>query len=281
MARAYPNDAEMIAISHAVLSSGIKVPDTSAGSFLAAANRFLWSANEAMRPIQPFMPYCDDAAGSLTLGVLGGKLRVDDAELVLADGTAAMVDDSVNYVYLTFAGGVVAVGVNQTGFPATPNLPIAIVSTGAVSADAIAGFRPIDIQDLRGRSMFRAPSAQMMTVTVEDLAAGASIALRTVLVNPNRSVDIVSAGIALRDASAGIDDGNTVVINLLAHDGVSVIATVTLAAANVPAAGAYVALGTFNAAIARIAAGDSAKISVTCGATADLPAFDLVIGYRQ
>jgi len=96
--------------------------------------------------------------GDLTFGVRAGRYYNGDTAVAYAGASAqAVVDDAVNYIYLTAAG---VLTVNQTGFPAlatTAHLPLAVISTGTESGGEVSGkYAYTDITDYRSRA-FLAP----------------------------------------------------------------------------------------------------------------------------
>jgi len=111
--------------------------------------------------------------GDLYCGVSAGSY-FNGASLVTYAGAenVALTNNQTNYVYMTAAG---VVTVNTTGFPAqgtTPNLPLAIITTGTASASGTAGsYLPEDITDCRSRAMTRVPNA-MTAANANTLVAG-------------------------------------------------------------------------------------------------------------
>jgi hypothetical protein len=112
--------------------------------------------------------------GPMTFGVRAGKFCNGGSVCDYAGSTGnALVNNTVNYVYLTPAG---ALTVNQAGFPAAStaaHLPLATIVTSA------GDYAPEAVIDYRGRALYRAVSA----LTVDDanrlhsllgLASGAS-----------------------------------------------------------------------------------------------------------
>ena len=113
----------------------------------------------------------------------------------------------------------------------------------------------------------------VMQYQVEDLAAGADITARPIL---SRAYDFTfsKASILLEGASAGIDDANTCVITL-ANQAAQTIVTKTYNTATQPTASDYNDLGALS--ITSIVAGDIITLTVTQGATANMPAFSVIL----
>lgn len=117
------------------------------------------------------------------------------------------------------------------------------------------------------------------SIAVENLAAGADIAARPCFISPVASV-ISEIGILTLGASAGVDDSNTAVIAITDAAGNSIVSK-TYNTANQPPDAAYASLGTVSATHGILTAGEVVKVAVTQGTTADLPAFFLVIRYKE
>jgi len=111
------------------------------------------------------------------------------------------------------------------------------------------------------------------TYTVEDLAAGADILNIPIFVNP-KAVTINTIGILTQEAPAGVDDSNTSVI-LIEDDASNVLVTKTYDADPQPPSSDYEDLGALSN--NSLNAGEHLMLSVTNGATANLPAFIIVI----
>jgi len=140
----------------------------------------------------------------------------------------------------------------------------------AVSGDAtLAGTGAVTLND--------AHAEQAVRIAVENLAAGADIADRPVFVHP-RAVTLVSVGILTEGAPAGVDDGNTVVLTV-ADDADNTIVTKTYNTGTQPPTNDYEDLGALNATHKVLQAGEHVTLTVTQGATADMPAFSVVIRY--
>lgn len=113
------------------------------------------------------------------------------------------------------------------------------------------------------------------TYWVEDLGAGVDIANRPIFVNP-KAVTINSIGILTQGAPAGVDDSNTAVIEIK-DDAANSLVSKTYNTATQPPSSDYADLG--NLSNASLAAGEHLNLNVTQGATANMPAFGIVIEY--
>lgn len=118
-------------------------------------------------------------------------------------------------------------------------------------------------------------SAVIVQVPVENLAAGDDIAALPVFVHP-RANTIQSIGILTKGAPAGVDDGNTAVVTLK-DDAGNTIVTKTYNTGTQPPSADYEDLGALDGTHKVLAAGEHVTLTVDQGATADLPAFDLII----
>lgn len=116
---------------------------------------------------------------------------------------------------------------------------------------------------------------RVATIHVEDLGAGSDIADRPIFVNP-KAVTIESVGILTEGAPAGIDDSNTAVL-LIEDDASNSIVTKTYNTATQPPSSDYEDLG--NVDNASLNAGEHLLFSFTQGATANMPAFSIIIEY--
>ena len=126
-------------------------------------------------------------------------------------------------------------------------------------------------------SLNAAHAEQTVIVRVEDLAAGADIAARPVFVHP-RAVTLVSVGILTEGAPAGVDNDNTAVL-ALADDAANAIVTKTYNTATQPPTRDYEDLGALDGTHKVLTAGEHVTLSVTQGATANLPAFSVILRY--
>jgi hypothetical protein len=110
-------------------------------------------------------------------------------------------------------------------------------------------------------------------VRIEDLAAGSDIADRPIFANP-KAVTINSIGILTEGAPAGVDNSNTAVI-LIEDDASNQIVGKTYNTATQPPTSDYEDLGTVTN--GSLAAAEHVLFSITNGATANMPAFTIII----
>jgi len=110
---------------------------------------------------------------------------------------------------------------------------------------------------------------------VEDLGVGGDIASLPIFVNP-KAVTINSIGILTQAAPAGVDDSNTVVVEIK-DDAANSLVSKTYDTDPQPPSSDYEDFG--NLSNASLAAGEHLNLNVTQGATANMPAFGIVIEY--
>lgn len=115
-------------------------------------------------------------------------------------------------------------------------------------------------------------------ISVEDLGAGVDISSRPVFVSPSLAITLSAVGILTQGAPAGVDDSNTVVI-AIKDDGGNTIVSKTYNTANQPPSSDYADLGALSASYSPLLAAEHVTLSVTQGATANMPAFDLILEY--
>ena len=113
------------------------------------------------------------------------------------------------------------------------------------------------------------------TYHVEDLGAGADISNRPIFVDP-KAVTINSIGILTEGAPAGVDDANTSVIEIK-DDAANAVASKTYNTGTQPPSSDYEDLGTITN--GSLNAGEHLTLSETNGATANLPAHQIIIEY--
>ena len=113
----------------------------------------------------------------------------------------------------------------------------------------------------------------VMQYTVEDLAVGADITARPIM-SRAYAYTFSKATILTEGTPAGIDDANTCVVALKNGAG-STIVTKTYNTATQPPTSDYGDLGTLS--ITSIVAGDIITLTVTQGATANLPPFSIIL----
>lgn len=129
--------------------------------------------------------------------------------------------------------------------------------------------------DLAGNVAFK---DQVEFIPIEDLAAGADIAARVAYANPLAG-QLVSVGLLLVGASAGVDNSNTCVVAITTAAAGSIVSK-TYNAGTPMTSNALNDLGALDGSNKILAAGAPIKIAVTNGATADTPPMMLVIRFR-
>lgn len=117
--------------------------------------------------------------------------------------------------------------------------------------------------------------ARVDMIHIEDLAAGADIAARAEWAAPAGGATITKIGIVPKGASAGIDNSNTAVVAVADAAANSIVSKTYDTATQPPAASTYADLGTLTN--ATLTANEVVTVAVTQGATANLPAFLLVV----
>jgi hypothetical protein len=188
------------------------------------------------------------------LEIADGIVIVEAGGVVAADG---LVQSDANGKAVALGLGI-PLGVALTASTGAGNF-IAVKTPCAGSAGTVTVVSDTDV----------------ITYQVEDLAAGADIAARPLFVVPvGFTFEITAAQIIAQGASAGIDDANTSVVDITV--GADTVVTKTYnTGSQPPASGAAASLGAL--ANTALAAGDIIALSVTNGATADLPALIIQI----
>ena len=123
-----------------------------------------------------------------------------------------------------------------------------------------------------------AHAEQLVLVAVEDLAAGADISARPIFVHP-RACTLVSAGILTQGSPAGIDDSNTCVV-AIKDDAANTIVTKTYNTGTQPPSSDYEDLGALDGTHKVLTAAEHVTLDVTQGASADMPAFVVVLRFE-
>jgi len=205
----------------------------------------------------------DIAAGAKGALALDGHFKGAKAEVAISAGDVVGWDaDGDPY------GGTAGSGA-YTNAEADWDFAVGVALYDAAATDSLVCFDLNRFENARDE--------QIALVRVEDLAAGADISARPVFVHP-RPVTLVSIGILTEGAPAGVDDDNTAVI-ALADDAANEIVSKTYNTAAQPPDTDYEDLGELDATHKVLAAGEHVTLSVTQGATADLPALSLVLRY--
>ena len=152
-----------------------------------------------------------------------------------------------------------------------------LIQNGAFVADAATralfadGFMPPE-------KLTTAANIRMFMYAIEDLAAGADIADRTIFYVPTgKDFTVTKIGIIPRGASAGIDDANTAVIAMKDGSGNTIVSKTFNTATQPPAAGVIGDLGEVDNTYKLLSAGEKLVLNVTQGVTANLPACDLQV----
>lgn len=200
-------------------------------------------------------------AGGAAIGV-----SMDDA----AAGNPVTISDGIVMVEAggaITAGAQVQVGSNGVAVPKTSGVGIGVAITGASGVGQIVAIKLVSVSDI-GADGTDGKSTQTLLYTSSDLAAGADLSDIPIGMVVGDGT-IISAAVISTDAAAGIDDSNTSVflleVTTTAKAGYTFNTTKPF-----PAAGAAQAL---TIADGSVSAGDVLLLSVTNGATADLPIF--------
>lgn len=194
-----------------------------------------------------------------------------------AEGEALMLDDSNHLVKWTVASGKPVFGF------IAPNcaLTFGAVETSRTNVGVIVS-GDIDLNMIVLPSGVTSATDFLKLYTrhigIEALAANEDIAARAEFYNA-RACTLLSAGILLRGASAGIDAGNTCVV-ALADAAANAIVSKTYGA-TAPTANALNDLGTLSATHKVLTAGEIVTLAITNGTTAATPALDLILTYSE
>lgn len=165
-------------------------------------------------------------------------------------------------------GGSAGTGA-ATATRGTPVLGLAIAAAGSTAARV----RVLVVRDID------AGKIQLTLIPIADLAAGADLADVPIFCSPF-GCELIDIGILTTAAVVDVDDGNTVVITV-ANENDDTIVTVTYDADPGPPDTNYESLGALAAAYKYLAAEEFITLTVTQGATADLPAFYVVIVHKS
>lgn len=112
-------------------------------------------------------------------------------------------------------------------------------------------------------------------IAIGDLGAGVDVSALPIFADP-QAVTVNSIGILSRGAPAGVDDSNTAVLEVK-NDATVLLVSKTYDTSNQPPSSDYADLGTVSN--GSLNAGQHLTFSITQGATANMPAFDLIIEY--
>lgn len=154
-------------------------------------------------------------------------------------------------------------------------------STNQASRDAAQPFYGVCVRaaattdtSVRTR-IVNAPAPTVLTFAIEDLAADGDVANRVLAALP-RGGQIISAGFVANGSFVGVDNANTSVWTLTDGAG-NTITTTTFNATNVPVNNGYNTLGVPDATHSLLTAGETFRVSVTNGTSANLPPGTLVV----
>lgn len=208
------------------------------------------------------------AAGS-AIGVSMNQ-AADDEVLEIADG-----------IVMVEAGGIIAagadveVGANGKAVAKTTGIGVGVALTGATGAGQLVAVKLMSVSNANGADGADgadAPLVQTFVYTAADLDAGADITDAIIGIVPaGYDATVADAQVISTGAAAGIDAENTSVV--LLEVGSTKIAKVTFDAENAfPAAGVAEAI-TLIPEAAELEAGSVLLLTVTNGATVNLPVF--------
>ena len=208
-------------------------------------------------------------AGGSAIGVSMNQ-AADGEVLEIADGIV-MVEAGAQIV----AGADVEVGANGKAITKATGVGVGVAITGAGASGQFIACKLVSVSNANGTNGTDGTDGAMtqtILYTSSDLAAGADITDATLAVVPaGYNAEVLSAQVISNGSAAGIDAGNTSVF--AAKVGTTQFAGVTFDAVNAfPASGAAEEL-TLIAGATDLSAGSVILLSVTNGATADLPVF--------
>lgn len=192
-----------------------------------------------------------------------------------ADGEVLDIADGIVIVE---AGGVLAagadveVGANGKAVAKTIGIGVGLAITGATGAGQFVAVKLMSVSNANGADGADAPLTQTITYTAADLEAGADITDAIIgMVPAGYAATVIDAQVISTGDAAGIDADNTSVFAL--EVGSTQVAGFTFDATNAfPAAGVAEAITLIPAAV-ELEAGSVLLLTVTNGATANLPVF--------
>jgi hypothetical protein len=197
--------------------------------------------------------------------VTAAKLAADAVE------TAKIKDAQVNNAKISATADIV---VTKLEGLADGKILVGVDGTGANNAKvSLSG--DMTMTNAGVVTLNAAHAEQIVILPIADLAAGVDISAIPLFVHP-RANTLQSIGILTHGAPAGVDDANTAVI-LVADDAAHAIVTKTYNAGAQPPTSDYADLGALDGTHKILTAGEHLLLSVTQGATANMPAFDLVL----
>ena len=114
-------------------------------------------------------------------------------------------------------------------------------------------------------------------IEVENLAAGSDITTRPVFA-ASQGMTIVSAYLLTKGTPVGVDNSNTVVVTLKDDSGNTILTKTFNTATQPPTSDAVSLTSLLDSDYTTLSAGDHLTLTVTCGATANMPAFNISLG---
>jgi len=205
------------------------------------------------------------ADGEIIIGVDGtaannAKVTVTGDVVIAKTGVATIQEGAVDAAMVeALASGQIIVGVDGT---AANNAKVTVTGDITMANDGVT-------------TLNAAHNELLVIIPVEDLAAGADLTDVEIFVHP-RACTVKSIGILTQGAAVDVDDANTVVI-VLADDADNTIVTKTYDTAGQPPSSDYADLGTLDVTHKILTAAEHVTLTVTQGATADMPAFSVVM----
>lgn len=195
------------------------------------------------------------AGGDATIALLSGSniAYAQDDQTVDEDSGLIVNDYPVGRIVDVLSTTKVVVDIEVRAFPTAGSV------TSAMLSSAVKG--------------------RVAIIEIENLAAGVDFAARAEFAAPAGGATITKIGIVPKGSSAGVDDANTAVIAVADGAGNSIVSKTYNTAGQPPADKVYASLGALDATNKVLTANEVVTIAVTQGATADLPAFILILEY--
>lgn len=215
------------------------------------------------------------AALTRALAVVGSSiadLGVTTAKLAAKAVTTAKIDDGA--VLNAQVGAEAAIVVTKLEGLADGEIIVGTDGTGA-NNDKVTVTGDVTMAKTGVVTLNAAHAEQLVYVPITNLGAGDDIANLPLFAHP-RANTLQSIGILTSGSPAGVDDDNTVVIAVKNANGDTIV-TQTYNTGTQPPDGDFADLGALDGDYTGLAAGEAATLSVTQGATANMPAFTLVI----
>lgn len=203
-----------------------------------------------------------DGTISSTAGAVTGALNISGATVTYRAITTSDLSATAGVTVTQLEGladGQVVVGVDGT---AANNAKVTVTGDVTMANTGVA-------------TLNAAHQEQLLHLAVEDLTAGADITDRPIFVHP-RANTLTSVGILTQGAPVGVDDDNTAVVTLKDDAGNTIVAK-TYNTGTQPPTSDYEDLGALDGTHKALSAGEHVTLSVAQGATANLPAFQLIV----